>query len=451
MEKNQYIVALEIGSSKIVGAIAEKTPSGYLSVRHLQEEKHVNSVRYGIVQNVENIKTSINHILKNLEEKIDGRVTQVYMGVSGRSLHSSLSEVNRSVGSTEAITRELIDRIIHEATSTPLRNYDTVDIVPRAFYVDKVETPNPVGQFGSSIKIKVNLIVAKPALKLNLNRLMTFGIPAKDYIVTPLAVGEQILSDSDRELGCMLVDMGAETTTVAIYKGNALVYLSTLPLGGRNLTRDVMNGMNVLEETAENVKKNINNPLDPNNVTIADIEGVNAPEAAKYFSARAGEIIANINQQIADAGLASDAIQSIVLIGGGAHLGGLRQKLEDTIKVRVRMGQNPPMLNILNPDINRMEYIEVFSLLAKAADMIEDGETCVELNNYEDVLIMNTPRKSESPEPEFVDDVPARKPGKGDKKGDKKGGRKGGNTFFKSLREKLNGLMQEDDETAYDE
>ena len=438
MEKNQYIVALEIGSSKIVGAIAEKTPSGYLSVRHLQEEKHVNSVRYGIVQNVENIKTSINHILKNLEEKINGRVTQV-------------SEVNRSVGSTEAITRELIDRIIHEATSTPLRNYDTVDIVPRAFYVDKVETPNPVGQFGSSIKIKVNLIVAKPALKLNLNRLMTFGIPAKDYIVTPLAVGEQILSDSDRELGCMLVDMGAETTTVAIYKGNALVYLSTLPLGGRNLTRDVMNGMNVLEETAENVKKNINNPLDPNNVTIADIEGVNAPEAAKYFSARAGEIIANINQQIADAGLASDAIQSIVLIGGGAHLGGLRQKLEDTIKVRVRMGQNPPMLNILNPDINRMEYIEVFSLLAKAADMIEDGETCVELNNYEDALIMNTPRKPESPEPEFVDDVPARKPGNGDKKGRGRGRSGSGNSFFRSLREKLNGLMQEDDETADDE
>ena len=55
MEKNQYIVALEIGSSKIVGAIAEKTSAGYLSVKHLQEEKHLNSVRYGIVQNVENI------------------------------------------------------------------------------------------------------------------------------------------------------------------------------------------------------------------------------------------------------------------------------------------------------------------------------------------------------------------------------------------------------------
>ena len=383
MEKNQYIVALEIGSSKIVGAIAEKTSAGYLSVKHLQEEKHLNSVRYGIVQNVENIKSSINRIMRNLEGMIDGRITQVYMGVSGRSLHSIVSEVNRSVGSTEAITKELIDRIIHDATSTPIRNHDTIDIVPRAYYVDKVETPNPVGQFGSSIKIKVNLIVAKPALKLNLNRLMTFGVPAKDYIVTPLAVAEQILSDSDRELGCMLVDMGAETTTVAVYKNKALIYLNTLPMGGRNLTRDIMNGLNVLEETAENVKKNINNPLDPNNVSSVVIEGVSAPEAAQYISARTGEIIANINQQFADAGVSTDEIKSIVLIGGGAHLGGLQQKLAETVKVKVRMGQNPTTLNILNPEINRMEYIEVFSLLAKAAELIEDGATCVELNRYD--------------------------------------------------------------------
>ena len=360
MEKNQYIVALEIGSSKIVGAIAEKTSAGYLSVKHLQEERHLNSVRYGIVQNVENIKSSINRIVKNLEGMVDGRITKVYMGVSGRSLHSSVSEVNRSVGSTEPITSELIDRIIHDATSTPIRNHDTVDIVPRAYYVDKVETTNPVGQFGSSIKIKVNLIVAKPALKLNLNRLMTFGIPVKDYIVTPLAVAENILTDSDRELGCMLVDIGAETTTVAIYKNGALIYLNTLPLGGRNLTRDVMIGLSVLEETAENVKKNINNPLDPSNVSDVTIEGLSAREAANYIAARTGEIIANINQQLADAGVSADSIQSIVLIGGGAHLGGLQQKLEETIKIKVRMGQNPITLNILNNEINRLEYIEVF-------------------------------------------------------------------------------------------
>lgn len=433
MEKNQYIVALEIGSSKIVGAIAEKTSAGYLSVKHLQEERHLNSVRYGIVQNVENIKSSINRILKNLEGMVDGRITQVYMGVSGRSLHSIVSEVNRSVGSTEPITKELIDRIIHEAMSTPIRNHDTIDIVPRTFYVDKVETINPVGQFGSSIKIRVNLIVAKPSLKLNLNRLMTFGIPVKDYIVTPLAVAEQILSESDRELGCMLVDMGAETTTVAIYRNKALIYLNTLPLGGRNLTRDVMTGLNVLEETAENVKKNINNPLDPNNVSNVVIEGLNAPEAANYISARTGEIIANINQQLANAGVSSDQIQSIVLIGGGAHLGGLQQKLAETIKIRVRMGQNPPALNILNPEINRMEYIEVFSLLAKAADMIEEGETCIELNKYDDPTFDNPALRQYVPQENEVKNEPVKT-----KKPEKK-------NRWKKWTDKLSSLMSEDD------
>ena len=434
MRKNQYIVALEIGSSKIVGAIAEKTSDGFLSVRHLQEEKHLNCVRYGIVQNVENIKSIINRILKNLEGMVDGRVTQVYMGVSGRSLHSIVSEVNRSVDTTVAITKDLIDRIIHEATSTPIRNHDTVDIVPRAYYVDKVESLNPVGQFGSSIKIKVNLIVAKPALKLNLNRLMTFGIAAKDYLVTPLAVAEQILSESDRELGCMLVDMGAETTTVSIYKNKALIYLNTLPLGGRNLTRDVMNGLNVLEETAENVKKNINNPLDPANVSNVVIEGVSARDAANYISARAGEIIANINQQLADADVSPDEIKSIVLIGGCAHLGGLQQKLAETIKIKVRLGQNPATLNILNPDINRLEYIEVFSLLAKAAELIEDNATCDELNKYEDgpVFEGGTIRTNEPPRAA----TPQKQP-KPEKQGKK--------NRWKTWGDKLSRLMSEDD------
>ena len=442
MEKNQYIVAVEIGSSKIVGAIAEKTSAGYLSVKHLQEEQHLNSVRYGIVQNVENVKSSINRIIKNLEGMIDGRVTQVYIGVSGRSLHSVVSEVNRSVGTTEAITRELIERIIKDATSTPIRNLDTVDIVPSAYYVDKVMTPNPVGQFGSSIKIKLNLIVAKSSMMLNLNRAMTFGIPVKDYIVTPLAVAEQILSDSDRELGCMLVDMGAETTTVAIYKNKALLYLNTIPLGGRNLTRDVMIGKNLMEATAENIKKNINNPLDPTNVNNVVIEGENSREVANYISARTGEIIANINQQLAEAGVSSDEIKSIVLIGGCAHMGGLKQKIEELIKIRVRMGQNPTNINILKSDINRMEYIELFSLLAAAAERIEDGETCVELSSFStgpEFPIKPEPEKSDKPE-EL----------NGDTKKDKKP-KKSKESKWEILRRRLSGLISEDEEIDDDE
>lgn len=388
MDKNQYIVAFEIGSSKIVGAVAEKSPTGMVSVSHLVEERLSNCVRYGVVQNVENVKGSINRIIKNIEDQLGGQVTQVYVGVSGRSLHSEVSEKNSGLDPQKPITSAIIDGIIRDVSRNPVKNYETIDVVPRTFYVDKNVTSDPVGVVGSSIRIKANLIVAKPALKQNLTRVMSFGISVKDYIVTPLAVGEFVLTDSER-LGCMLVDLGAETTTVSIYKDGTLAYLATLPLGGRNITRDISNGLSVLEDTAERVKKNINNPLEPSAVENIVIEGINSSEAANFIAARNREIIANIKNQLNLAGMTADDIRSIILIGGGAQLQGIAKKLEENTKLSVRMGHYPQSLNILNHSFNKPEYIEVFALLAKAADDIQPNETCVARRHYDDGFTVN--------------------------------------------------------------
>lgn len=410
MERKQYIVALEIGSSKIVGAIAEKTPTGLVSVTQVAEEKVSNCVRYGCVQNPENVKSSIIRILKDLGDRVDGKISQVYMGVSGRSLHSKNSEVNRSLDSQKSITREQINKIIHEANTQVERGYEIVDIVPRAIYVDKNRTENAVGQYGSVIKIEVTQIVAKNTLKINLDRVMNIGIPVKEYLVTALAVGKFVLTDSELSLGCMLVDMGAETTTVSIYKESALVYLGTLPMGGRNITRDVMNGMSVLEDTAERIKKNINNPLDLDKVESVMIEGVNSSEAANYISARTEEIIANIKHQIEHAGLTNDDIKSIVLLGGAAAMQGMATKIEDQTKLKVRMAEHPRTLNIYNHSINRPEYIQVFSLLAAAAERIGDNDTCLERMTYEDGPTINVPRQPEPAQPPVAEPQKKKKP-----------------------------------------
>lgn len=383
MAKTQYIVALEIGSSKIVGAIAEKAPSGYVQVNHLEVEKLVNSVRHGCIQNVENTKAAINGIIRKLENRIDGTIEEVFVGFSGRSLHSEPTEVNHNLDATVPITNDVLERIISDAGKDPINNYETIEVVPRTYYVDKNETKSPSGQFGSNINIKLNLIVAKPNIKLNLDRVMTGGARVKDYLVTPLVVADEILEPSEKSLGCMLVDMGAETTTVSIYKDGALVYLSTLPLGGRNITRDITIGFNVLEDTAERVKKNISNPLD-NKVDRVSIEGVNSADAAPYIVARTGEIIANVKQQIIYAGVKITDLHNIVLIGGGAQLQGMARKLEDEIKLRVRMGTYPKTLNILDHNINRAEYVQLFSLLTKAASITPFNQSCVRLNTYGD-------------------------------------------------------------------
>lgn len=438
MEQNQYIVAIEIGSSKILGALAEKSPSGTLTLNRIVEEKITNCVRYGNVLNVENVKSSIMRILKDIEDSVDGRVTQVYVGIAGRSLHSEVSEVNRSLDATKSITQDIIDNIMRDASRNTVKNYETIEVVPRATYVDKVETLTPVGQVGSSIKVKVNLIVAKPIVKMHLTRVMSlnYGTTVKRYFVTPLATAQYILSESERSLGCMLVDIGAETSTVAIYKGGALQYLATLPLGGRNITRDIMNGCSVLEETAERVKQNINNPLDPKHVESFVIEGVTSSEAASYISARADEIIANINKQLDYAQMSKDDVRTIILIGGGAQLQGLAQRMEEKTGIKVAMGQAPSKnISIRDLRYNKPEYINILSLIVKAADDMKFGENCIERNNYEAPIIEPT-----NPEPA----APADDPKTTDKDPKKGGGKK--KSRWERLKENLSKIISEDDD-----
>ena len=144
MENNQHIVAIEIGSTKIVGAIAEKSVSGNLSVNHLEEEKLTNCVRYGCVQNVENTKNAIMRIVKKLENKIKGDITDVYVGINGRSLHSVPTEIDRNLNIAESITKQNIENLKNSAFKEPIASYEPIDIVPQTYYVDNKEQPNPV-------------------------------------------------------------------------------------------------------------------------------------------------------------------------------------------------------------------------------------------------------------------------------------------------------------------
>ena len=138
---------------------------------------------------------------------------------------------------------------------------------------------------------------------------------------------------------------------------------------------------------------------------------------------------------MAYAGVAANDIQSIILIGGSAHLGGLQQKMLDQIKIKVRMGQNPPTLNIMNGGINRMEYIEIFSLLAEAAERIGEGETCVELNKYEDGgLKFDGPVRSDAASPADPEPPVKRKEPK------KQRG------WIQGLKKRIDSIMSEDDE-----
>ena len=165
------------------------------------------------------------------------------------------------------------------------------------------------------------------------------------------------------------------------------------------------------------------------NVDIIDIEGVKSSDASNYIAARVGEIIANIKQQIEYAGMNDDDIRTVVLIGGTVAMPGLPQKVEEILKIKVRLGQYPQTLNITNHAINKPEYIQVFSLLARGADMMPRGETCVERHSYESPMV-----PPQAPEAPVVPPQP--EPSKPHKR-----------SFIEKLRDKAKEFFTEDEET----
>ena len=213
---------------------------------------------------------------------------------------------------------------------------------------------------------------------MNIDRAIDSRFTIKGYIVTSLAMAEHILSNEDRQLGCMLVDFGAETTAVSIYRNGVLQYFATLPMGSRLITRDIAS-LNVLEEVAEEIKRTSGNAMvSTQGRSSILVDGLRSTDVQNYVSSRSQEIVANINEQISYSGLSRDQIASgIVLVGGGVQLNGFGRLVSDMTKLKVRQGSIPVGVSLHDSAALGIEYLQVISILQQAANIMEIGDSCV--------------------------------------------------------------------------
>ncbi len=381
--EQKYIAAIEIGSSKIKGAVGVANSDGELTVLAVEEEKLNDSVvRYGSIQNVTEAGNSISRIVRLLENKNSispRKIKGVYVSVGGRSLASVTRQVQRRLPDELEITDRIIEQIKDEARTASIPDKDIVDVLPRSFIVDNQPTQNPVGIFGQNINSDLNLIVCRSQIKRNINRAVyeNLKLDINGFIVRPIAIANLVLSDDEKRLGCMLVDMGAETTTISIYKNGALQYLSTLPLGSRNITRDIAFAISCLEERAEEIKKTVGNAVATDKKTF--VEGIDAVKVNNYVQARATEIILNILEQISYAGYApADIPGGIIVVGGGAKLEGMSNLLGTQCGMKVRSGAPAGMIRFSDSRIQLNDSIDVISILL-AASRSNPIECCTDL------------------------------------------------------------------------
>lgn len=344
MEDKQYIVVLEIASSHIAGIVAARTPGETdASIVCYHEVPISDSVRYGSIINVDEVCNKVSVLLSRIqmdENIAPRRVKSVYLSLAGRSLHTETVEIERELAEEQPVSRDFILQIKREAIAG-FEEGRVLDVVPRSYQIDGAEVTNPVGSVGSHLYAAMNAILCRPQTRRNLQMVFDrLDIEVKGFVVTPLAVASSLLREEERQLGCLLVDHGAETTTVSIYKNNRLMYLNVLPMGSRNITKDLV-ALNIMEESAEKIKCNYGDAMSAGvDLEKLDIAGVSSLDVANYVTARSGEIMENVYNQLKLAQFTPDQLPAgIVATGRGMRLKRMPDLLRSIFDLPVRIGQ----------------------------------------------------------------------------------------------------------------
>lgn len=364
--ETKYIAAIEIASSKIKGAIGSVGSDGRLSVLAVEETPSGDNVRYGRVQNIREVSAAVNDIIQRLESApavAPRQIRALAVSIGGRSLSSTPAKSSAKFADECEVTEKHVQRLIFDAMHNFVSDKYVIEPIPRMFYVNNSAVRQPVGTFCDSLRGEFLMITCSRETRQNLERIKFDTIAPTDvkYIIETKATGDFVLTADEKELGTALVDIGSETTTVVVYKDGTLAFASTIPMGSRLLTLDLVAGLGTTEEAAEKLKREI----------AADQS--NNEEAHKYIHSRAGEIIANVLNQVDTAGLGAPAISKIVVTGGGAATQDFIAQLSAQFKIPVRVAEMPAEITFRVPGRNNSSNIDIVALLAAAGKSIADS------------------------------------------------------------------------------
>lgn len=346
MATTDFIAAIELSSSKISGIAGKKNSDGSIQVLAYAREDASSFIHKGVIYNIDKTAQALTTIINKLENQLNNSIAKVYVGIGGQSLRTVRNAVSRTLEEEDIISQELIDSICDENLEVPLADMSVLDVAPQEYKIDNNLQADPVGVAGKYITGQFLNIVARASLKKNLEHsLEQAKVEIADLIIAPVALAHAVLTENEMRSGCALVDFGADTTTVTVYKNNILRYLSVLPLGGSNITHDIAS-LQMEEEDAEKLKLQYGNALYeeeaddieiPAVCTLDDGRTIELTKLNNIVEARTEEILANVWNQLQLSGYEDKLFSGVVLTGGGSNLKNIEvvfRKLSKVEKVK---------------------------------------------------------------------------------------------------------------------
>lgn len=382
INKRNIVVALDVGTNRVKAAMAEIGYSRDINILGITGAPS-RGLRKGNIVDIESTSRSIENCLNDLERLTGVEVSSALVGFSGGSVYAINNHAVVAVGNSNyEITQEDKERVLQSACNVALPPDKTiVQAVERQYIVDGYDgVKDPVGMVGSRLELEVALIVAATAAIQNMQRsTQRINLQINKIVYNPLLVAESVLLTTEKEMGVVLVDIGAGTIEISCFEAGSLLFTSVLPVGGEYITKDLAIVLRTSVEEAARIKEKhgVASPdmashdvfIDVKNIQGKDSKKVSQQVVADIISARVAEIIEMIYTELKNFACQERIPGGIVLSGGEAELTGIARVMEDYMNIPVRIGI-PENLRGIQLDYNKPQNAAILGGLIYAANYL---------------------------------------------------------------------------------
>ncbi|GAB4445073.1 MAG: cell division protein FtsA [Anaerolineae bacterium] len=348
------VVALDVGTTKVCTLIAEVGPPPE-SVMRIVGVGTVPSrgIRKGVVVNVNEVAAAITDSVRRAERTSGYEIASAYVGLAGSHINAINSRGVVAISRGERGIRPVdVERALESARAIDIpHNREILHIIPRGFSVDGDDgVRDPIGMQAYRLEVEAHIVTGATSSIRNLIKCVQgSGVQIDALVLEPLASGESVLTDIEREMGVVLVDIGGGTTDIGIFIEGSIWHTVVLPTGGEQITNDIAIGLRTPYDTAEEIKLKYGHAqpqaILPDETVKINVFGEDGQQQlprqflAEIIEARVEEIFELVSKEIKRSGYDGLLPAGVVLCGGTAQLPGLKDLARDVMGLPTRLGE----------------------------------------------------------------------------------------------------------------
>ena len=383
-EKQNLVVALDIGTSKVACLVAELGPDGALEVLGMGSHES-KGLKKGVVVNIEATVAAIQRALEEAELMADCKISSAYVGIAGshiRSFNSTgmVAVKDREVGALD------VDRALETARAVNIpTDQQILHVLRQEFIIDGQEdVREPIGMSGVRLEVKVHIVTGAVSAAQNIIKCVRrCGIEVRDLILQPLASARAVLSEDEKDLGVCLIDIGGGTTDIAVFTHGAIRHTAVVPIAGDQITNDIAMALRTPTPDAEMIKVRhgvaLRQLADPNQ--MLEVPGIgergsrslSRQTLAEVIEPRVEELYSLVQQVLRESGFEELLSSGVVLTGGSAVMRGMVELGEEIFHMPVRIGV-PRYAGGLADVVRTPRHATAVGLLLEGAAQLHHGK-----------------------------------------------------------------------------